>query len=327
VPSSTDSVPDTEIRAEAIKVFRMRWSDRVGDVVFRGLARLGIGPASVLTTTGRRSGQVRRTPVIPVYQRDRMWLVSPYGEVSWLLNVRASGEVSLRHGRSEHSYNVREVTAVEAGPVLKRYVEVASATRLYFRAKTGAPAGEFAAEAFLHPVLELTETASRRMVSGLMISDQSARDMYVGGRGNATARRFARLWGTVFAWGLFPRRWVTMEVPGRRTGRLGRFPLGMADVDGRWFVVSMLGECNWVRNVRAAQGHVVLRHRRARPCMLVEVPVAERGPIIRRYVDKVPGGRPHIPVQRGASLEAFQAIAASYPVFEVQPQVEFMERK
>ena len=250
-------------------------------------------------------------------QGDRIWLVAPYGAVSWLLNARASGQVSLRHGRSEHAYKIREVTAGEAGPILKHYVEVASATRSYFRAGVGAPSSEFEAEACLHPVLELTEPVNNRPVKGFGISDQSARAMYSGGRGNIAARRFARVWGTVFALGLVPRRWVTLEVPGRRTGRVCRFPLGMADVGVRWFLVSMLGECDWVRNVRAADGHVVLRHRRARQCTLTEVPVSERGPIIRRYVDKVPGGRPHIPVQRGAPLEAFQAIAASHPVFEI----------
>ena len=154
-------------------------------------------------------------------------------------------------------------------------------------------------------------------MSGWPISDQSARDMYAGGRGNAVARRFARLWRTVFAAGLFPRRWVTLEVPGRRSGRLTRFPLGMADVDGRWYLVSMLGECDWVRNVRAAEGRVVLRRRRPVKCQLVEVQAARRAPILRRYVEKVPGGRPHIPVRRGAPLAEFDAVAASHPVFEV----------
>ena len=148
-------------------------------------------------------------------------------------------------------------------------------------------------------------------------TDQQLREMYGGGRGNQTARRFARLWAKVFALGLFPRRWVTLEVPGHRTGRPTRFPLGMADLDGTWYLVSMLGECAWVRNVRAAEGRVVLRRRRARPRLLVEVPVGQRARILARYVDKVPGGRPHIPVERGAPLAEFEAIAANYPVFEV----------
>ena len=142
--------------------------------------------------------------------------------------------------------------------------------------------------------------------------------MYRGGHGDETARWFARWWSRVFAAGLLPRRWVTLEVAGRRSGQVRRFPLGMADVGDRWFVVSMLGEdCHWVRNVRAADGHVVIRRLGRRRCRLVEVPVAERGPILRRYVTKAPGGRPHIPVSPGDDIAAFQAIAERFPVFAV----------
>ena len=141
--------------------------------------------------------------------------------------------------------------------------------------------------------------------------------MYAGGRGDADARWFARFWGRIFAAGLLSRRWVTLEVPGRTSGRVGSFPLGMADVDGRWYLVSMLGECNWVANVRAAGGHAVLRRRRRRPVQLVEVPVDSRAAILARYVQVAPGGRPHISVAKGASLEEFAAIAADHPVFEV----------
>jgi hypothetical protein len=143
------------------------------------------------------------------------------------------------------------------------------------------------------------------------------RAMYVGGSGNATARRYARFWNMAFRLGLMPKRWVTLQVRGRRTGRVTRFPLGMADVGGQWYLVSMLGECNWVRNVRAAGGHATLRRRRARPVRLVEIPVEKRAPVIRRYVEKVPGGRPHIPVDRNQPVEAFETIAWQYPVFQV----------
>ena len=145
------------------------------------------------------------------------------------------------------------------------------------------------------------------------------RAMYVGGRGNETARRYARVWNAAFGFGLLPRRWVTLEVRGRRTGRVTRFPLGMADVGGQWYLVSMLGECNWVRNVRAAGGRATLRRRRSRPVSLVEIPVQQRAPVIRRYVERVPGGRPHIPVDRHEPVGAFETIASDYPVFRVVP--------
>ena len=133
--------------------------------------------------------------------------------------------------------------------------------------------------------------------------------MYPGGRGNAEARRYSRFWIRVIESGLLPRRWVVLEVPGRRSGRPTRFPLGMADFDGQWFLVSMLGEnCNRVRNARAARGQVLIRRRHARHCLLEEVPVADRPPILRRYLQKVPGARPHIQVPPDADR---------YPVFRV----------
>jgi F420H(2)-dependent quinone reductase len=143
------------------------------------------------------------------------------------------------------------------------------------------------------------------------------RAMYAGGHGNATARRYARFWNRVLRLGLLPRRWVTLEVLGRRSGQVTRFPLGMADVDGEWYLVSMLGECNWVRNVRAANGRAALRRRQSLPIRLDELPVAMRASVIKRYVEQVPGARPHVPVDRHRPVAAFEAIAAHYPVFRV----------
>jgi deazaflavin-dependent oxidoreductase (nitroreductase family) len=145
------------------------------------------------------------------------------------------------------------------------------------------------------------------------------RAMYPGGRGNAVAHRYTRFWNRVMRLGLLPPRWVTLEVVGRRTGATTSFPLGMADVGGRWYLVSMLGECNWVANVRAAGGHATLRRRRSRPVLLVDVAVGERAAILKRYARKVPGGRPHLSVDRHESVGAFEAIAANHPVFEVLP--------
>ena len=153
-----------------------------------------------------------------------------------------------------------------------------------------------------------------------LLSDRRLRAMYAGGRDGPGARWYARLWAAAFGRGLSSRRWVTLEVTGRRTGRVARFPLGMADWDGQWYLVSMLGEdCNWVRNVRAASGRAVLRRRRAVACQLAEVPAAERPEIIRRYLQKVPGGRPHVPVSKDAPLPEFAAISPRYPVFRVIP--------
>lgn len=145
--------------------------------------------------------------------------------------------------------------------------------------------------------------------------------MYRGGRPGGLARAANRLSAWLFSAGLLsPSRAVTLEVRGRRTGRTISFPLVLAEVGGRHYVVSMLGEdTSWVRNVRADGGHAVVRRRRATPVLLVEVPAGERAPILKRYLDQAPGARPHIPVDRHAPLAEFEAVAARFPVFRVEP--------
>jgi hypothetical protein len=78
----------------------------------------------------------------------------------------------------------------------------------------------------------------------------------------------------------------------------------------------MLGSnTNWVRNVYATGGMAVLRHGLREIVHLDEVDPSERAPILRRYLEIAPGARPHLPVDRRASLAQFERIAAQYPVF------------
>lgn len=133
---------------------------------------------------------------------------------------------------------------------------------------------------------------------------------------------FARLQNDASAWvfgvGFWPERAAALEVMGRRTGRIATFPVAIADLEGESYLVSMLGErTNWVLNVRADGGRAVLRHGVREAVRLVEVPVAERPAIIKRYLDVAPGARPHIPVDREAPLDQFAQIAGQFPVFRI----------
>lgn len=128
---------------------------RLSNAIVGVLARAGLGPMHLLSTRGRRTGLIYTTPVVPVEHAGRSWLVAPYGPVSWVLNARAAGQVSLRHGRARRDYAVREVGPSEAGPVLKRYVGVATKTRPCFQAGEDSPVEDFVAEAERHPVFEL----------------------------------------------------------------------------------------------------------------------------------------------------------------------------
>ncbi|WP_433380814.1 nitroreductase family deazaflavin-dependent oxidoreductase [Actinoplanes sp. CA-142083] len=119
--------------------------------------RAGVVPSTyMLTTIGRKSGRSLTHPATIVRDGERRWLVSPYGVVSWVYNARAAGRVSLARRGDRHDYAVRELSAAEAGPVLKRYIAVATATRPYFDANKDSPVEDFVAEADRHPVFELT---------------------------------------------------------------------------------------------------------------------------------------------------------------------------
>jgi deazaflavin-dependent oxidoreductase (nitroreductase family) len=136
--------------------FRPSRGRRVGDAVISVFVRVGLVPSTyMLTTRGRKSGRPLTHPATVVQNERRRWLVAPYGAVSWVHNARAAGRVSLARRGDRRDYAVREVSAAEAGPVLKRYVAVATATRPYFSADKDAPVEDFVAEADRHPVFEL----------------------------------------------------------------------------------------------------------------------------------------------------------------------------
>jgi deazaflavin-dependent oxidoreductase (nitroreductase family) len=136
--------------------FRPSRGRRVGDAIMRVLVRAGLVPSTyLLTTRGRKTGRPLTHPATVIEHEGRRWLVAPYGAVSWVHNARAAGRVTLGRRGEWRDYAVREVPAWEAGPVLKRYVGVATATRPYFGADKEAPVEEFVAEADRHPVFEL----------------------------------------------------------------------------------------------------------------------------------------------------------------------------
>jgi hypothetical protein len=118
--------------------------------------------------------------------------------------------------------------------------------------------------------------------------------------------------------GIAPNYLVTLELVGRRSGRALSFPLVMVVVDGERYLVSMLGtDVAWVKNLRAADGHALLRHGRKERVRLEEVAVEKRGPVLKAYLKRAPGARPHVAVDKDAPLEEFNAIAAQIPVFRV----------
>ena len=146
------------------------------------------------------------------------------------------------------------------------------------------------------------------------------RALYPGGRPSPEAKAIHRR----FIAGPLPRVLPiasVLEVRGRRSGRATRVPLATVRYRGSWYLISMFGEqSNWVINVRAADGDAVLTHGRRRPIRLVEVQVPDRAAILKRYLKFSLGARPHMQVRWHDPLSAFEAVAADYPVFRVEPR-------
>lgn len=152
-PAGSDPAARDQWPARRLTMTRGR---RVAEAVMAPLIRAGMIPHTYqLVTVGRRSGLTRTNPVTLVDQDGRRWLVAPYGPVGWVHNARAAGRVSILRRAEQREYLIREVDPDEAGPVLKRYLAVASATRPYFTANKQSSVAEFVAEADRHPVFEL----------------------------------------------------------------------------------------------------------------------------------------------------------------------------
>lgn len=146
------------------------------------------------------------------------------------------------------------------------------------------------------------------------------RRLYRGGRPNRVARTLNRGWAAVYAAGVAPNYLVSLEVKGRKSGRIIRFPLVMVVVEGRRYLVSMLGEnTNWVRNLKAANNEATLRHGLREQVRLEEIEPSLRAPVLRAYLQRAPGARPHMPVDKDAPLAEFERVARRFPVFRVVP--------
>ena len=138
-------------------------SRHVENTIMCALVRAGLVPRSyLLTTQGRKTGRPRTNPVVPVEHDGRRWLVAPYGPVSWVHNARAAGRVTLTRRRETREYTIREAAPEQAGPILQRYVRIATATRRYFLATKDSPVEDFVTEADRHPVFELTPVDENR---------------------------------------------------------------------------------------------------------------------------------------------------------------------
>ena len=86
------------------------------------------GPNALITVRGRKTGELRTTPVAIVEVDGRRWIQGAFGEVNWVRNLRAAGEATLTVGKRQEPVHTLELTKEQAaaffadvlGPYLRR---------------------------------------------------------------------------------------------------------------------------------------------------------------------------------------------------------------
>jgi deazaflavin-dependent oxidoreductase (nitroreductase family) len=98
--------------------------------------------------------------------------------------------------------------------------------------------------------------------------------------------RLNRIVGLLARHGLSLLGTAELSVPGRSTGRVQRIPVNPHTHAGGLYLVSARGHSQWVRNMRVAGGGELRVGRRVREFTAVELPDAEKLPVLRSYLRK-----------------------------------------
>jgi deazaflavin-dependent oxidoreductase (nitroreductase family) len=107
-----------------------------------------------------------------------------------------------------------------------------------------------------------------------------------------------------------------LTAPGRNSGTPRSTPISIVMLDGERYIVSAFADADWVKNVRAAGGASLSRGNRTEAVKLVELPEPERDPVLRAFLQQVPGG---VRFFESPEPDAVVASASRYPVFRVVP--------
>jgi deazaflavin-dependent oxidoreductase (nitroreductase family) len=142
---------------------------KYANMIVSFLLRLGLpmGPQALLTVPGRKSGLPRTTPVALNRSADGWQLVSVYGEVDWVRNLRAAGSALITRRGHEIQVTAREMGNREAAPVIRELVAsigsiVRSVIGDHFTTDPTASLEAWENEASRHPVFVLTPVAESK---------------------------------------------------------------------------------------------------------------------------------------------------------------------
>jgi deazaflavin-dependent oxidoreductase (nitroreductase family) len=85
-------------------------------------AGVSIWGSRVLQVRGRKTGELRETPVNLLTYQDGRYLVAPRGVTQWVRNLRAAGGGTLRLGRHAEPFHASELTDPQKPEILRAYL-------------------------------------------------------------------------------------------------------------------------------------------------------------------------------------------------------------
>jgi deazaflavin-dependent oxidoreductase (nitroreductase family) len=107
------------------KRYRVNAFVRINNAMTSSLLRLGVNLGSfvLLTVRGRKSGKPIETPIAIFVQEGKRYLITPYGVVNWVRNLRAAGgEATITRSRRTEKIHAIELEPVAAAPIFREAV-------------------------------------------------------------------------------------------------------------------------------------------------------------------------------------------------------------
>src|SRR5437667_1742197 len=107
------------------KQYRVNAFVRINNLIISSLLHLGIsmGSFALLTVRGRKTGKPIETPIAIFNQEGKSYILTPYGVVNWVRNLRAAGgEATLTHNRRSEKIHAIELEPESAAPIFREAV-------------------------------------------------------------------------------------------------------------------------------------------------------------------------------------------------------------
>lgn len=103
--------------------------------------RLGLplGTIHVLSVPGRKSGQMRTTPVSLLTVNGQRYIVGGMIEADWVKNTRAAGWGVLAYGRKKERVALTELPEAERVPILRAFPKLVPGGVSFFQRLYGLP--------------------------------------------------------------------------------------------------------------------------------------------------------------------------------------------